>query len=153
MKLKDFKLDEVAMNPGAFAQSLETGASKGVRVGYEFEVCVPRKTIKNYKAPETKETPETYRKKANDLIREYYDFFGEFLDQLDPRDADLLRFQKYFTPKNGAMSFTDAIKQIQAKIKTDTKPIADQVPAATLKAFLRDREYKNSHTIIIKCVV
>ena len=34
-------VDEVAMNPTAYAQSIEQGQSQGVQVGFEFEVCVP----------------------------------------------------------------------------------------------------------------
>ncbi len=33
------------MNPTAYAQGIETGASKGVLVGFEFEVCVPEATV------------------------------------------------------------------------------------------------------------
>ena len=39
-------VDEVAMNPTAYAQSIEQGQSQGVRVGFEFEVCVPAAVFK-----------------------------------------------------------------------------------------------------------
>lgn len=41
-------LDEVAMNPTAYAQSVETGADRNVKVGFEFEVCIPAQSVKNY---------------------------------------------------------------------------------------------------------
>lgn len=38
-------VDEVAMNPTAYAQSVEQGQTEGVLVGFEFEVCVPKATM------------------------------------------------------------------------------------------------------------
>jgi hypothetical protein len=48
MKILEFAqpVNEATMNPSAFAQSLEQGQQQGVLVGFEFEVCVPRETIK-----------------------------------------------------------------------------------------------------------
>jgi hypothetical protein len=34
-------VDEVAMNPTAYAQSIEQAQQQGVKIGFEFEVCVP----------------------------------------------------------------------------------------------------------------
>ncbi len=141
MKIKDFRLDEVAMNPSAFAQSLETGASKGVRVGYEFEVCVPEKTIKSFKSPEV--TPEIYEKKIQSILSEAgTDILENMADLLDLNNSNLKSFQKYFTPKNAKMSFADAIKQLQNQIKLETKSIVDSVPKTTLRAFMNLRDYK-----------
>ena len=36
-------LNEARMSPKAYRQAIETGASEGVLVGYEFEICVPNK--------------------------------------------------------------------------------------------------------------
>lgn len=44
MRSREF-VTEVPMNPGVYAQSIETGSDQGVLVGYEFEVCVPEDTI------------------------------------------------------------------------------------------------------------
>lgn len=38
-------IDEVAMNPTAYASSTATAAGKNVLIGFEFEVCVPRTSI------------------------------------------------------------------------------------------------------------
>jgi hypothetical protein len=35
-------INEVAMNPTVFAQSMKQGESEGVKVGFEFEVCIPQ---------------------------------------------------------------------------------------------------------------
>ena len=52
MNLNDFlpktTVAEVAMNPTAYAQSVEQGQAEGVLVGFEFEVCVPAETIEEF---------------------------------------------------------------------------------------------------------
>ena len=48
MRARQFEeqtVDEVAMNPTAFAQAIEQGQAKGVLVGFEFEVCIPEATF------------------------------------------------------------------------------------------------------------
>lgn len=42
-------LDEVAMNPKVFAQAIEQGQSKGVLVGFEFETCIPKRSVEAWK--------------------------------------------------------------------------------------------------------
>jgi len=45
MKLTEIEqITEVPMNPGAFAAGVETGHEKGVKIGFEFEVCMPEAT-------------------------------------------------------------------------------------------------------------
>ena len=46
MRFSEFQpVDEVAMNPAAFAQAIEQGQARGVLVGFEFEVCIPEATF------------------------------------------------------------------------------------------------------------
>jgi hypothetical protein len=42
-------VDEAPMNPRAFAKSIEAGQNKGVQVGFEFEVCIPSNSVKQWK--------------------------------------------------------------------------------------------------------
>jgi hypothetical protein len=42
-------LDEVAMNPTAFAQAIQGGADKGVLVGFEFETLIPASAVNTWK--------------------------------------------------------------------------------------------------------
>ena len=49
---EDSQVDEVAMNPKAFAKSIETAGDKGVLVGFEFETLIPRISIRRWKYPE-----------------------------------------------------------------------------------------------------
>ena len=54
-------LDEVAMNPKAFAQAIATGQEKGVLVGFEFETCIPKTSIERWKAGPAAADDETPR--------------------------------------------------------------------------------------------
>lgn len=47
MILEDIWVREVAMNPAAYADSMTQAAERGVLVGFEFEVLVPREALDN----------------------------------------------------------------------------------------------------------
>ena len=47
MRLTEFSVQEVAMNPAAYADSMTQAAERGVLVGFEFEVLVPRDSLDN----------------------------------------------------------------------------------------------------------
>lgn len=47
MILEDIWVQEVAMNPGAYADSMTQAAERGVLVGFEFEVLVPEEALDN----------------------------------------------------------------------------------------------------------
>ena len=47
MRLTEFSVQEVAMNPAAYADSMTQAAERGVLVGFEFEVLVPREALDN----------------------------------------------------------------------------------------------------------
>ena len=52
MRAKEFFLSEAAMNPSEYSKAVETGHSQGVKVGFEFEVCVRSSTIANAPPPQ-----------------------------------------------------------------------------------------------------
>ena len=53
-------LDEVAMNPTAFAQAIKTGQDKGVLVGFEFETCIPQASVQQWKTGDAPPETPTY---------------------------------------------------------------------------------------------
>lgn len=66
MRFSEFyPVDEAAMNPAAFAQAIEQGQAKGVLVGFEFEVGIPRATFAQSNS--TAHTPDT----VADTIQSY----------------------------------------------------------------------------------
>ncbi len=68
------------MNPGAFAQGIETGAEKGVKIGFEFEVCVPKETITG----KAKEDPNVKKGWWDKVLAEYPG--DRWAKEVDPDD-------------------------------------------------------------------
>lgn len=56
LKNPESELAEVAMNPSAFAASAQQAADRGVLVGYEFEVLVPKASIKAWQKSQQNNT-------------------------------------------------------------------------------------------------
>ena len=59
MILEDIWVGEVAMNPAAYADSMTQAAERGVLVGFEFEVLVPREALDNLKGAGQGENAES----------------------------------------------------------------------------------------------
>jgi hypothetical protein len=59
---------EAPMNPTVFAQSIQTGHDKGVQVGFEFEVCIPKATITAWKTGGSEPTPGGYDPNSTEWI-------------------------------------------------------------------------------------
>ena len=83
MRFSEFyPVDEAAMNPAAFAQAIEQGQAKGVLVGFEFEVGIPRATFAQ--TQDTTHTPDTVAK----TIQSYH-VLGDFnFQQITPEAWD-----------------------------------------------------------------
>jgi hypothetical protein len=43
------QITEAPMNPSSFAKAIQTGHDKGVQVGFEFEVCIPKMSVERWK--------------------------------------------------------------------------------------------------------
>lgn len=87
MKLYDLftesTVDEVAMNPGAFAAAVTQGQQQGVLVGFEFEVLVPKETLnKKEKVIDQK------------AIQKIFNNTG-FWDDLSPHDDNDIKLEKF----------------------------------------------------------
>ena len=117
-------VDEVAMNPGAFAKSIAQGQEKGVLVGFEFEVCVPRKTIAAAQAADTPDN-EPERTKE-DFMRLLYD--SSFFSEIDLITVPPAKFDSVFKSKNfgTAANFAEGFL---TKRLDKLKEMFQQVPA------------------------
>lgn len=85
MRLKEIKqiISEVPMNPTAFALGIETGAEKGVKIGFEFEVCVPKATITG----KPKEDPNVKKGWWDKVLADHPgDSWANYLDPSDITD-------------------------------------------------------------------
>ena len=91
-------VDEVAMNPVAYAQSIEQGQSQGVLVGFEFEVCVPAAVFN----PATTTEPEA---KTHEMVDGLLYSSGNIAD-MDPLFEHFREFDSRFTVKPGKSRYS-----------------------------------------------
>jgi hypothetical protein len=138
MNIKDLlgkaTVDEVAMNPTAYAQSVEQGQAEGVLIGFEFEVCVPAATMKAQaeaaaRAAQAAPTEPMTAERVERLIRR-----GRQNGLWEGnRDEPYTKWDQYFTPRdNSAYPSTMA-----AKTAITTQRLADA--QAALAEFPQDR--------------
>lgn len=125
MKLFEFYLTDAAMNPKAFQAAIKTGQQQGVLVGFEFEVCIPQKSIKalSIKEPEKKHT-------AQEVINIIYT--SDVLDEWETSNLSPAKFDAIFKVKPGAdvryPSMVETEKQVQKTNLAKIKELFDQVP-------------------------
>lgn len=126
MRASDFILkntvDEAKMNPSSFANAIKEGGDKGVLVGFEFEVCVPAKTLKK--------AEKDYEKIISDNFSWQISFNewpwkpSEFHEiAINPK-----LFDKHFVIKPGAgkyKSFEELIKNLSDEEKEDRTTYGD----------------------------
>ncbi len=133
MKLYDLftesTIDEVAMNPSAFAGAVEQGQTKGVLVGFEFEVLVPATSMgKGGKVIDQRKVQEIFS--SSDFWTER-DFTGE---------SGLQDFNRMFKLRPGIKTNYESIEAaadalIDRKIKT-IRSLFDQVPEELRKLLI-----------------
>ena len=116
-------VDEVAMNPVAYAQSIEQGQSQGVLVGFEFEVCVPAAVFN----PATTAEPEA---KTHEMVDGLLYSSGNIAD-IDPSIEHYREFDSWFTAKPGKSrypTFTAATKELLEKRIEQAKDLFYKIP-------------------------
>ena len=138
MNIKDLSsktttVDEVAMNPTAYAQSVEQAETAGVLVGFEFEVCVPAETMKAQaeaaaRAANAAPTEPMTAERVGRLIRQR----GNGLWNGN-RDEPYIKWDQYFTPNDTSAYPTT----MAAKNAILTQRLADA--QAALAEFPQDR--------------
>jgi hypothetical protein len=99
-------LDEAPMNPTAFAQSIEQGEKKGVLVGYEFEVCIPRATISN--------TGDN----SKGILDKIEIYMEEFLESTNTQDISVEEMSKLFPFKKPIKGY-DSLSDYYTKDQTN----------------------------------
>ena len=111
-------VDEVAMNPTAYAQSIAQGQQQGVKIGFEFEVCVPAAVFAT--------GPGAVTYKIIDRL-----LHTQNLENMSLHPNDLAIFDTYFTPKPGKSqypTFTDALTAVLKERIAKAKEYFYQIP-------------------------
>ena len=136
MRFKEIKespeqIMEVPMNPGAYADSLTTAVDKGVKIGFEFEVCVPHATIVG-KPKDDEKIKDSLSWVSNVGTHWWTDYdIGEFSSDFATIDPPVEYNGKSFTNlKYLANAFIGEI------VANDVKKIFDTLPTVTKKKFV-----------------
>lgn len=119
MKSDEIIVNEVKMNPGSFAAAIKTGNQEGVLIGYEFEVCVPEKTLEKAKRPKQN---IDYLEKINKAFKRtisFYDWYvkprrGRWGLSISPR-----KFDSLLIVKPGVGKFKNFEEATKALLKRD----------------------------------
>ena len=119
MKSNEITVNEVKMSPSSFAAAIKTGNQEGVLIGYEFEVCVPEKTLEKAKKPKQN---IDYLEKINEAFKRtisLYDWYvkprrGRWGLSISPR-----KFDSLFVVKPGIGKFKNFEEATKTLLKRD----------------------------------
>ena len=89
MRAKEFFLSEAAMNPNEFKKAISSGHDQGVKVGFEFEVCMSSDAMSKYSHQQPSNREKTTKEVA-DLLEPVFAFSRVRLDSDDPLALDSL---------------------------------------------------------------
>jgi gamma-glutamylcyclotransferase (GGCT)/AIG2-like uncharacterized protein YtfP len=141
-------VNEVRFSPKTFAQAISTGQEKGVLVGYEFEVCIPEKTLD--KIPKESLRDDYY----DNLVKDYFSSDTGFYELYvyDNGDGDgvipINKMDKLFIIKQDKKpkypTFKDAYKSLSKDKREDEnlnyedllKIIFPRTPSTTIESSL-----------------
>jgi hypothetical protein len=121
MRFSEFHpVDEAAMNPAAFAQAIEQGQAKGVLVGFEFEVGIPRATFAQ--TQDTTQTPDAVAK----TIQSYHVLSDINFQQVTPEAWDQVFGLRQ--PVNNFSSMTEAYQGYQTGYLDRLQELYNKIP-------------------------
>lgn len=130
------QITEVPMNPTAYAAGIETGATKGVVVGFEFEVCVPKATIQG--------RPEDDQNWWDEMPADWYNKLD--LGVIDYRVVKMNKPVE-FNGKSYDLINSLLIAWIEETIKDNVKAAFDKCTAVTKRKIVdRWEAWKQVHT-------
>lgn len=140
MRFNEFHpVDEAAMNPTEFAQAIEQGQAKGVLVGFEFEVCIPRATFDQRKnnTPTVDEVAAIVR---SDNVLNNFSF-----QELKPEAWDQVFVLQQ--PNNKFQNMTQAYEAYNADWTTRLQELYNQIPEKQ-RAKHRDQALLDARSVV-----
>ena len=140
MRFSEFHpVDEAAMNPAAFSQAIEQGQAKGVLVGFEFEVGIPRATFAQSKS--TAHTADTVAK----TIQSYNVLNDVYFTQVTPEAWDqVFRLRQ---PVGNFDNMTEAYSGYQDEFANQLQQLYNQIPEKQ-RAKYRDRAMQDAKAMV-----
>lgn len=139
-------LSEVPMNPAAYAGSLETAHDKGVKVGFEFEVCMPEETIsaENAKPVDPSGIEKTWAENIQTLLGTEQWFNSVELDDLREY-ADIVKPVEYngntYSRDDGFETLVSAwlSDKLGKKIKKNFEALHESIRKKLIKIWTRQK--------------
>ena len=140
MRFSEFHpVDEAAMNPAAFAQAIEQGQAKGVLVGFEFEVGIPRATFAQTQS--TAHTADTVAK----TIQSYNVLNDVYFTQVTPEAWDqVFRLRQ---PVGNFDNMAEAYSGYQDEFANQLQQLYNQIPEKQ-RAKYRDRAMQDAKDMV-----
>ena len=145
MNLSDFstkiQISEVAMNPTAYAKSIDVGETSGVLVGVEFEVCMPKEVVLSATEAEraaflASREGQVDAERVQSIIKRFdHAVWNVGVSNNVSRD----KFDQYFTPNNSS-NFPSAAAAELSYLENnleEAKQILSQLPSEKLRDFTR----------------
>ena len=145
MNLSDFstkiQISEVAMNPTAYAKSIDVGETSGVLVGFEFEVCMPKEVVLSATEAEraaflASREGQVDAERVQSIIKRFdHAVWNVGVSNNVSRD----KFDQYFTPNNSS-NFPSAAAAELSYLENnleEAKQILSQLPSEKLRDFTR----------------
>jgi hypothetical protein len=91
MKIKEIIM-EVPMNPTSYADTMSSTDSEGIKVGFEFEVCIPEKSIKQFTIPWYETLTPNWLDEGNVMecfsLKQDIEYKGQKFDDIYPLYAE-----------------------------------------------------------------
>ena len=118
-------ISEAPMNPGEFNKAIDTGHTKGVLVGFEFECVVPKLTIRGAPEPEQEKHGRT-KEEVSNIIGENNFLFDLYISDLKPKEFD--KIFKFLPGKSQYPDMVTAHKAFEQSLIDKVKELFTEVP-------------------------
>lgn len=122
------QIDEVSMSPKDFAADISSPGASGVKIGYEFEVCIPRDFYEKSKSKSKSDM-------LNDLAAWWNDnIVYQSLDSVGGRGVNIDVLDQYLTIKPSQLinkqltTFRENMDALQKDIAAEAEIIWNQMP-------------------------
>ena len=118
-------ISEAPMNPGEYHKAIDTGHTKGVLVGFEFECVVPKLTIRGAPEPEQEKHGRT-KEEVSNIIGENNFLFDLYISDLKPKEFD--KIFKFLPGKSQYPDMVTAHKAFEQSLIDKVKELFTEVP-------------------------
>lgn len=143
--MRAHELNEIAMNPTAYAQSIEQAEKQKVLVGFEFEVCIPKEIIEEFENSENNKFDQI-GSIINDL--KFMSYFEDMANAVD-HDADVRLADKLFKIKSDKCKFLNFKTGLNEYLKARVDKVNEYFKSTINPALNKDQLAKKEMKLLI----